>query len=144
MIPIEFFTEISEKCADRPFVLLPEKDQEYYFSELKTIVKALLKKLADRNLTQTHGYYLADEMSKALEGNVFNEQRFSEALSHLDEIYGAKRYSKYYKEYQAADDASYGHGSDRTMYYKSRNEKHAKQAKKHADMLKIMKETMTA
>lgn len=103
MIPIDFFTEISEDCANKPFALLPQEEQERYLSKLTTVVTALKEKLESRQLTETHGYHIVSEMMKALEREVFDEARFAEALSHLDEIYGPQTNPDLLKKVQHMD-----------------------------------------
>lgn len=88
MIPLDFFTEISRICAQRPFALLSESEQTNYANKIKEVIGALKNRLEDRQLTKTHSYYIVSAMDQSLQSDPLDEVRFAQALSQLSAIYG--------------------------------------------------------
>jgi len=98
MIPIDFFIELSKACTDRPFALLPEKQQQSYVLEIRKIVQKLKSRLEAKQLQQTHAYHIVQKMNQAVAGEYMDEPQFSEALAHLDELYGKRNSPEFLKK----------------------------------------------
>ncbi len=88
MIPLDFFTEFSQACDDRPFLLLEKEQQEKFVNKTREVTAKLKKALEDKKLQKSHAYQIVTSMGKAVEGKDFDEVGFSSALAQLDTLYG--------------------------------------------------------
>lgn len=103
MVPVKFFTQFAQACADRPFLLLSKKQQVECLAEIKKIVSALHASLEQKQLQRTHAYKIVQVMGQAIENGNLDEARFAEALAQLDTLYGSKTKPDFLAEVKQLD-----------------------------------------